>query len=246
MARCCTSGRSGPTTLAGKRLRRARTRLAQASPAGAPTTARSPWWGSNGPGFELRTPTFLVSHSKPDDVPEGSVYTFVNGPEEALDKALAAAGDKDVDSADPKPPPPSRPRPTPRSGAATATPSRVATAESTAARASRDNTPRSPHHERSGARARPTDRRTTPPATASPTPPRRTSPPDRTQSRACPEGFKTTRTNPDTFRSLLAWERPARGRESRWRRSLAARPCRERRCGPRRARRGGGSGWRGG
>lgn len=45
----------------------------------------------------MRTPTFLVSHSKPDNVPEGSVYTFVNGPEEALDKALVAAGDKDVD-----------------------------------------------------------------------------------------------------------------------------------------------------
>lgn len=69
-----------------------------ASIAGRHTYDRSiAWWGANGPGFELRTPTFNVSHSEPDDVPEGGVYTFVNGPEEALDAALAAAGDKDVD-----------------------------------------------------------------------------------------------------------------------------------------------------
>ncbi len=54
-------------------------------------------WGANGPGFELRTPTFIVSHSEPDDVPEDGVYTFAGSPDEALDGALAAAGDKDVD-----------------------------------------------------------------------------------------------------------------------------------------------------
>lgn len=69
-----------------------------ASIAGRRTYDRSiAWWGSNGPGSEVRTPTVIVSHSKPDKVPDGGVYTFVNGPEEALDEALAAAGDKDVD-----------------------------------------------------------------------------------------------------------------------------------------------------
>src|SRR5262249_15631847 len=56
-----------------------------------------PWWGPDGPGGETRTPTFIVSHGAPDHLPEGSVYTFVNDPVEALDLAAAAAGDKDVD-----------------------------------------------------------------------------------------------------------------------------------------------------
>ena len=69
-----------------------------ASIAGRRTYDRSiAWWGANGPGSELRTPTFIVSHSKPDDVPEGGVYTFARTPEEALDAALAVAGEKDVD-----------------------------------------------------------------------------------------------------------------------------------------------------
>lgn len=55
------------------------------------------WWQADGPGGELRTPTFIVSHNEPDDVPEGGVYTFVTTPEDAVDQALAAAGDKDVD-----------------------------------------------------------------------------------------------------------------------------------------------------
>jgi dihydrofolate reductase len=56
-----------------------------------------PWWGPDGPGDEARTPTFIVSHSTPGQVPEGSVYTFVNNPIQALELAQAAAGDKDVD-----------------------------------------------------------------------------------------------------------------------------------------------------
>ena len=56
-----------------------------------------PWWGPDGPGGADRTPTFIVSHSTPGHVPEGSVYTFVNDPIEALELALAVAGDKDVD-----------------------------------------------------------------------------------------------------------------------------------------------------
>ncbi len=69
-----------------------------ASLAGRRTYDRSiEWWQADGPGDELRTPTFIVSHSVPDDVPEGGVYTFVGSAEEALDQALDVAGDKDVD-----------------------------------------------------------------------------------------------------------------------------------------------------
>src|SRR5262249_10376068 len=55
------------------------------------------WWGADGPGFEARTPTIIVSHSQPDTVPEGGVYTFVHTPEDAVAAATAMAGDKDVD-----------------------------------------------------------------------------------------------------------------------------------------------------
>jgi len=56
-----------------------------------------PWWGPDGPGGAARTPTFIVSHGTPGQVPEGSVYTFVDSPIEALELAQAAAGDRDVD-----------------------------------------------------------------------------------------------------------------------------------------------------
>src|SRR5215471_16846589 len=56
-----------------------------------------PWWGADGPGGSLRTPTFIVSHSTPEDVPQGGVYTFVGSPQEALERAREVAGDKDVD-----------------------------------------------------------------------------------------------------------------------------------------------------
>jgi dihydrofolate reductase len=54
-------------------------------------------WGADGPGLGRRTPTFIVSHDEPGDVPQDSVYTFAASPEQALDQALGAAGDKDVD-----------------------------------------------------------------------------------------------------------------------------------------------------
>ena len=54
-------------------------------------------WGPDGPGFERRTPTFIVSHSMPDNVPDNGVYTFVATPEEAAERARVAAGTKDVD-----------------------------------------------------------------------------------------------------------------------------------------------------
>src|SRR5262245_11478724 len=53
------------------------------------------WWGADGPGSEARTPTIIVSHSQPDTVPEGGVYTFVHTPEDAVAAATAMAGDKD-------------------------------------------------------------------------------------------------------------------------------------------------------
>lgn len=56
-----------------------------------------PWWGARGPTGEAGVPVFVVTHSVPDDVPEGSVYTFVTGGiEEALDRARAVAGEKYV------------------------------------------------------------------------------------------------------------------------------------------------------
>jgi dihydrofolate reductase len=55
-----------------------------------------PFWGADGPTGPDRVPLFVLSHDVPDDVPEGSVYTFVDGVEEALDLATAAAGVKDV------------------------------------------------------------------------------------------------------------------------------------------------------
>jgi dihydrofolate reductase len=41
-------------------------------------------------------PTVVVSHSVPQDIPHGGVYSFVDGVEAALEKAKKAAGDKDV------------------------------------------------------------------------------------------------------------------------------------------------------
>jgi len=54
-------------------------------------------WGADGPGFDLRTPTVIVSHSTPQDVPDNGVYHFVPSPVEAVATAKAMAGDKDVD-----------------------------------------------------------------------------------------------------------------------------------------------------
>ena len=56
-----------------------------------------PWWGADGPGGAARTPTFIVSHTVPDDVPDGGVYTFVGSPLEALESAQTVAGDRSVD-----------------------------------------------------------------------------------------------------------------------------------------------------
>ena len=55
-----------------------------------------PNWGADGPTGAARVPTVVVSHSVPQDIPNGGVYSFVNGVEAALEKAKKLAGDKDV------------------------------------------------------------------------------------------------------------------------------------------------------
>jgi dihydrofolate reductase len=54
------------------------------------------WWGADGPTGRARLPVFVVSHDAPADVPEGGVYHFVSGVEQALAEAEAAAGEKNV------------------------------------------------------------------------------------------------------------------------------------------------------
>ena len=61
------------------------------------------WWGADGPSGPARRPVFVVSHSGPENVREGGVYTFVTGGiESALDQARTAAGRKYVRDPHPK------------------------------------------------------------------------------------------------------------------------------------------------
>jgi dihydrofolate reductase len=54
-------------------------------------------WGADGPAGPARVPVFVVTHTEPEDVPEGGVYAFVtDGIEGALEQAKAVAGEKDV------------------------------------------------------------------------------------------------------------------------------------------------------
>lgn len=53
-------------------------------------------WGADGPTGAARTPTVIVSHNVPQDVPHDSVYSFVNGVEAAFETAKKLAGDKDI------------------------------------------------------------------------------------------------------------------------------------------------------
>jgi dihydrofolate reductase len=53
-------------------------------------------WGADGPTGAARLPTVIVSHSVPQDVPDGGVYSFVDSVEAAFEKAKKLAGDKDV------------------------------------------------------------------------------------------------------------------------------------------------------
>jgi len=49
-------------------------------------------WGDENP---WGVPVFIVTH-RPEDEPAGGAFTFVSGVEEAVERARAAAGDKDV------------------------------------------------------------------------------------------------------------------------------------------------------
>jgi dihydrofolate reductase len=53
-------------------------------------------WGADGPTGAARIPTVIVSHSIPQDVPDGGVYTFVDSVEAAFETAKKLAGAKDV------------------------------------------------------------------------------------------------------------------------------------------------------
>jgi dihydrofolate reductase len=54
-------------------------------------------WGADGPGGDRRTPTVIVTHHRPIDVPDRGVYTFVDTVEDALAAARELAGEKDID-----------------------------------------------------------------------------------------------------------------------------------------------------
>ena len=55
-----------------------------------------PHWGDGGPTGDARVPVFVLSHSVPDDVPTGGVYTFVHDLETALARARETAGDRNI------------------------------------------------------------------------------------------------------------------------------------------------------
>jgi dihydrofolate reductase len=55
-----------------------------------------PNWGTDGPTGAARVPTVVVSHSVPQDIPDGGVYRFVDSVEAALETSKKASGDKDV------------------------------------------------------------------------------------------------------------------------------------------------------
>lgn len=55
-----------------------------------------PYWGADGPTGPARVPLFVPSHSVPDDVPEGGVYTFVDDLDTALARARETAGHRNI------------------------------------------------------------------------------------------------------------------------------------------------------
>jgi len=54
-----------------------------------------PNWGVDGP-IGSAVPTVVVSHSVPQDIPDGGVYIFVDSIEAAFEQAKNAAGNKDI------------------------------------------------------------------------------------------------------------------------------------------------------
>jgi dihydrofolate reductase len=59
---------------------------------GRSTYEASRHWGDENP---FGVPFFIVTH-RPEEEPEGGAFTFVSGVREAVERAAAAAGDKDV------------------------------------------------------------------------------------------------------------------------------------------------------
>ena len=55
-----------------------------------------PWWEADGPTGPARIPLIVVSHTVPETIPDGGVYTFAGGIEPALERAREAAGNKDI------------------------------------------------------------------------------------------------------------------------------------------------------
>jgi dihydrofolate reductase len=55
-----------------------------------------PYWGADGPIGSARIPTVVLSHSVPKDIPDGSVYIFVESAEAAMEQAQKAAGNKAI------------------------------------------------------------------------------------------------------------------------------------------------------
>jgi dihydrofolate reductase len=55
-----------------------------------------PWWEADGPTGPARIPLIVVSHSVPETIPDGGVYTFADSIETSLERAREAAGDKDI------------------------------------------------------------------------------------------------------------------------------------------------------
>lgn len=53
-------------------------------------------WGADGPMGDVRLSTIVISHSVPQDIPDGGVYTFVDSIEAAFETAKKAAGDKNI------------------------------------------------------------------------------------------------------------------------------------------------------
>ena len=54
------------------------------------------YWGADGPTGSARVPLFVLSHSVPDEVPEGGVYTFVEDLGTAFERARETAGEKNI------------------------------------------------------------------------------------------------------------------------------------------------------
>ena len=76
--------------------------IEEAGNTGAVITGRTtydlsiPYWGADGPVGSARVPTIIVSHSVPKDIPDNSVYIFVDNIKAAYEQAQKAAGDKNI------------------------------------------------------------------------------------------------------------------------------------------------------